>query len=133
MILLQESSHIVAVNIVAPGEPERNPGFRNAGRPPSACRCRRGLACRIGRKGADDKGDKGMTRTDEECSSLGLAAEQRPVCSKGCIVLRRPRADADENWDAGIGRKGTEDDGDDGITALPIQPITTSNLRQSFF
>jgi len=36
MILLRESSHTVAADIIAPGEAERNPGFRNAERTPSA-------------------------------------------------------------------------------------------------
>jgi len=36
MILLRESSHTVAADIIAPGEEERNPGFGHAGRTPSA-------------------------------------------------------------------------------------------------
>jgi hypothetical protein len=36
MILLRESSHTVAADIIAPGEEERNPGFRNVERTPSA-------------------------------------------------------------------------------------------------
>lgn len=49
-----------------------------------------------------------------ECKSLALAAEQRSVCSKGCRVLHCPRAEVAGAGLAWIGRKGTEDEGDDG-------------------